>query len=59
MLISDDGVGLPEDLDPERVNTLGLRIVKNLVEQINGELEIKRPAEFIITFTEVEYHRRF
>jgi two-component system sensor kinase len=59
MTVSDNGVGLPEDLDLEGSGTLGLRIVRNLVEQIDGELEIERPARFTIKFTEVEYRRRF
>jgi two-component sensor histidine kinase len=55
---SDDGIGLPENYDPSIKNTLGMRIVKLLVEnQLGGELSwingpgahfiIRWPTEFI------------
>jgi len=38
--ISDNGVGLPPDFDPQQVKSLGLRLVKSLVGQVHGTLEI-------------------
>lgn len=40
MMVSDDGVGLPEGLDPATVKTLGLQLVHALVGQIGGALKI-------------------
>jgi PAS domain S-box-containing protein len=41
--IADDGVGMPEDIDPERTGSIGLQIVKNVVElQLNGRVELER-----------------
>ncbi len=41
--ISDDGVGMPEDLEPARTDSIGLQIVKNVVElQLNGRVELER-----------------
>lgn len=54
MKISDNGVGLPENLDVEKADTLGLQLVRTLVGQMDGELRINSPddhrgTEFIIT----------
>ncbi len=40
--VADDGVGLPEDIDPERAGTLGLKLVSMLVGQLGGRLAISR-----------------
>ncbi len=42
--VSDDGVGLPENLDWENESSLGLKIVRNLTEQIHGELYAQSAA---------------
>jgi two-component sensor histidine kinase len=39
LIISDDGVGFPEDLDYRNTESLGLQLVNSLVNQVNGELE--------------------
>ena len=38
--VEDDGRGLPEGFDPEKQETLGIRLVQMLVEQVRGRLEI-------------------
>jgi PAS domain S-box-containing protein len=51
--VEDDGIGLPDDLNIERSNSLGLQLVSNLVEQLNGEIIItkeKGGAKFIIKY---------
>jgi PAS domain S-box-containing protein len=49
--ISDDGVGLGEDVKFDESRTLGLQLVKDMVEQIDGTLELKREkgTSFLIT----------
>jgi PAS domain S-box-containing protein len=42
IVAADNGVGLPEDLDVEKTESLGMQLVNNLVRQIDGELELKR-----------------
>lgn len=37
--IEDQGVGLPRDLDVDRANSLGLRLVRALTAQIGGTIE--------------------
>jgi PAS domain S-box-containing protein len=40
LIIRDDGIGLPENLDVENAESLGLQLVTTLITQIGGELEI-------------------
>ncbi len=51
-MVSDNGVGLPEDFDPFTAQTLGLNLVNTLVKQLRGEMTIKRTAgtEFSVKF---------
>jgi PAS domain S-box-containing protein len=51
--VQDDGLGIPEDIEIERVKSLGLKLVRNIVyKQLNGEIEVVRNkgTEFIIKF---------
>jgi predicted ATPase/two-component sensor histidine kinase len=52
--VSDNGIGLPRDLDFRRANTLGLQLVHDLAEQLRGEVAVSREPEttFTITFEE-------
>jgi len=59
--ISDNGVGLPADLDWRHPGTLGLTLVKGLVEhQLGGRLELDREAgtRFVLTFKQETYRQR-
>jgi two-component sensor histidine kinase len=51
--VSDNGVGIPENIDFENLGSLGLRIVRTLTEQLNGTLEFDNTAgtNFTISFT--------
>ena len=44
LAVADNGVGLPADLDWEKSDTLGLRLIKMLSKQINGSIELDRSA---------------
>ncbi len=50
--ISDNGIGIPENIDIEDLESLGLQLVTSLVDQLDGELELKKNngTEFIIRF---------
>lgn len=52
LLVSDNGVGVPDDFEVNKSNSLGLKIVFGLVSQIDGELKIKHKnnTEFSLTF---------
>lgn len=54
--VLDDGPGLPAEFDPAEGKGLGLKIIKSLVKQIGGALEIwpgdnGRGTRFTVTFT--------
>jgi PAS domain S-box-containing protein len=61
LIVRDTGVGLPKDLDFKNTNSLGLQLVNNLVDQIDGKIEIDNNdgTEFKITFKELIYKERF
>ena len=53
LLVSDDGVGIPEDLDFRNTESLGLQLVTGLSEdQLQGKIELNRAkgTEFRIRF---------
>jgi PAS domain S-box-containing protein len=57
---ADDGIGLPEDANPQKSKKLGLMVVKTLVNQLNAVMEIDRTngTKFTIKFKELPYKRR-
>lgn len=59
LIVRDNGVGMPE-FDVEKLDSLGLLLVFNLTEQLDGDITIKRDhgTEFIITFEEMNYKKR-
>lgn len=56
LTISDNGIGIPEDIDFRKTKTLGLQLVANLVGQLKGTIELDRSSgtEFKITFNEIQ-----
>ena len=50
--VADDGVGLPPEIDPERSESLGLKLVAALARQLGGELElaVEGGTEFTIVY---------
>lgn len=56
LIVSDNGVGFPKDFDFQNIQSLGLKLVKSLVKQLGGTIEINGSdgTEFIITFTGVK-----
>lgn len=52
LTIRDDGIGLPEDIDLANPGSLGLRIVRVLVQQLDGTLSVSSEAgsEFTVDF---------
>jgi len=56
LTVSDNGVGIPENLDIKELDSLGLQLVTSLVDQLDSEFEINRKngTEFIIRFAVTE-----
>jgi len=50
--VSDDGIGLPSDIDVEHVNSMGLQLIQLLAQQVGGSLEVIRDGgtRFTIRF---------
>jgi len=56
--VADDGVGLPADFDLQKLQSLGLQLVSDLVGQLRGRLEIGHGpgAVFDVVFTPQAAH---
>lgn len=54
LIVADNGVGFPQDLDFQNTNSLGLQLVNALTEQLEGNIELDNSVgtKFIITFTQ-------
>jgi len=54
LVVGDNGVSLPKDLDFRNTTSLGLKLVTTLVEQLGGTIELNQQGgtEFTITFRE-------
>jgi two-component sensor histidine kinase len=52
LLLKDNGTGIPEQIDFRNTKSLGLQLVNNLVEQLDGNIELERKSgtQFIIKF---------
>lgn len=42
LIVADDGIGFPEDIDFKNTKTLGLQLVNTLVNQLSGSINIDR-----------------
>ena len=55
--VSDNGIGIPDNLQIENTSTLGLNLVKTLVNQLEGELTIEQDngISYDVIFREMQY----
>ncbi len=58
--ISDDGPGFPDDIDFRNTESLGMQLVNNLVNQLDGTIELNgtNGTLFNIVFKELQYKKR-
>ena len=57
--VFDTGTPFPDDIDVLSNDSLGLELIKNLVEQLDADLSFKKDIkEFKIIFKELEYKER-
>jgi PAS domain S-box-containing protein len=52
LVVRDDGIGFPPQIDFRQTETLGLQLVKTLADQLDGRVELNSDAgtEFVVTF---------
>jgi two-component sensor histidine kinase/CheY-like chemotaxis protein len=52
LIISDNGIGFPENMDFRNTETLGLQLVNNITDQLDGTIELDRSlgTKFTIKF---------
>lgn len=52
LIVGDNGIGIPSEMDLEHTNSLGMQLVTMLTQQIQGKLELKRSpgTTFTIVF---------
>jgi len=60
LIIEDDGVGLPENLNPNNAETLGLQLTNSLISQLEGAMEFSKDkgTKFKVSFKELKYRKR-
>jgi PAS domain S-box-containing protein len=60
LIVSDNGVGFPQNVDFRNTDSLGLQLVCTLTDQLDGAIELNRTGgtEFKITFGEIKYKER-
>lgn len=58
LIVEDNGIGFPSDLDFRNTNSLGMQLVNSLTEQIKGHIKLEREegTKFIIDFKEKLYN---
>lgn len=47
LIVADNGVGFPGDCDPEKTDSLGLKLVRTLTEQLGGTLRYVNRGGFL------------
>lgn len=58
--VADNGIGISKDIKPDSPQTLGLQLVENLVNQLDGTItsDINNGTNFTIKFKELIYRDR-
>ena len=60
LVVADDGIGMPEEFEWKKSNSLGLQLVRDLVEkQLNGSIELDNTngTKFTITLNFEPYYK--
>lgn len=60
LIVSDNGSGMPDDVDPDNAETFGMQLIKYLTNQLKGELVLDRTngTRFKFEFNELQYKKR-
>ncbi len=60
LTVSDNGVGIPDEVDPENAETFGMQLIKYLTKQLKGTIELDRNngTKYQLKFNELKYKDR-
>ena len=60
LIVSDNGVGIPEAVDIEKSDTFGMQLIKYLTKQLNSTIELDRKhgTKYTLQFNELKYKDR-
>jgi len=60
LLVKDNGIGFPQNLDFRKTHSMGFQVVCTLTEQLEGTIEISRElgTSFHLKFNELNYSQR-
>jgi two-component sensor histidine kinase len=60
LVVADDGIGLPQELDWRQTASFGLRLVNSLVRQLRADVEVNTTegTEFRMRFAEPTQRKR-
>lgn len=60
LTVKDNGIGLPKDFNFEETSSLGILLIKSLVNQLEGKMKVEVNGGTIVTinFTELKYRER-
>jgi len=52
LIFEDDGIGIPEEITFDSAKTLGFHLIKGLINQLNGTIQLERTGgtRYVITF---------
>jgi two-component sensor histidine kinase len=52
LTLGDNGIGIPSEIDIQRTKSMGMQVVKMLVQQLRGSMKLhqSKGTEFVITF---------
>jgi len=58
--VSDTGIGIPEEIDVNKNNTLGFLLINSLIKQLDGTVKLNRTrgTSFILKFSKLKYKER-
>ncbi|MET0462139.1 MAG: sensor histidine kinase [Chitinophagaceae bacterium] len=51
LIVADNGIGIPDDIQEKKLNSLGVELIKGLSEDLNGKIEFENAGGTKITLT--------
>ncbi len=60
LIVKDDGIGFPDNINFRNTNSMGFQVVCTLTEQLEGKIELVKDCGtvFHLQFTELSYRKR-